>query len=224
MRLALEIFELFKSFQPLTEVSAFAPDDRDSNRLSGECSLNNFSVGWTSREDALRRCARRIVVYVLRGVKLVSDFLKLVDKMSPIYAVRKCLRVAEEQAFVLVKLEVGNKANVRPEAGDLLANIIFEGAFNMANLLQIVEVVWRRSSRESLTQAIEIDHRRTVRALVLFQQDPHIATDSGVAGSSALLAGWPEENGRRIDIARPKNRGKNAGNKRLLSLSFDHHV
>ncbi len=219
-----EMVEPSKSFQPLTEVSAFVPDNRDPNRLGGECSVNNFSVRWTSREDALRGCACRIVVYVLRRVKLISDALKVPDKMSLIYAFRERLRVTEKQAFVLVKLEVGNKAKVRPEVRDLLAYIIFESSFDMANLLQIGEMVWRRGSRESIAQAIKIDHCRAVRALVLFQQDSHIAADSGVIGSSAFMAGWAEENRHGIDIARPKNRGENAGNKRFLSLSFDHDV
>lgn len=70
----------------------------------------------------------------------------MADKLRLIYAVRESLRVAEEQALILVKLEIGNQAEVRPEAGDPLANIILEGSFNVANLLQIVEVAWRRCS------------------------------------------------------------------------------
>jgi hypothetical protein len=151
MAFILEIVETFQRFQPLSEVLALSPDGRDSNRLGGDCSLNHLSVGWVHRKDALRRRAGGIIVYVLRGAKSVPDGLKLAEEMSLIYAVRKCLRIAEEQGFILVKLEVGNKAKVGPEVWDPLANVIFEGAFNMSNLLQTGEVVWRGRPRESLT-------------------------------------------------------------------------
>jgi len=115
--------------------------------------------------------------------------------------------IAEQDSFVLVKLQIGDETPVCPKILHFIADILIYGLLNMSNPLDVGEMGGRRMPRKARSEAVEIDHGRAISAAVLFEKDQNVALQTSVTRPAAFMSRRAQENWHWMNVASPQYLG-----------------